>query len=63
MLLKFYRKKAGFSQAELAKRCGISSDSISRYEKGTREPRISELIKLSVALGVTEADLLKKSVS
>ena len=41
--LKDLRKKAGLSQAELAKRIGVSKSSINMYERGEREPGLEIL--------------------
>ena len=37
-MLKYYRKKYGYSQAELAEKLGVSASAISMYEIGQREP-------------------------
>lgn len=41
------RKDAGMSQFELAERLGVSQQTISKYEKGTRQPDNATLLKLS----------------
>ena len=48
----------GMTQAELAKRSGISKSSISRYIKGNWEGKQSAVYELAKALGVTEAWLM-----
>ena len=48
----------GMTQAELAKRSGISRSSISRYIKGDWEGKQSAVYELAKALGVTEAWLM-----
>ena len=48
----------GMTQAELAKRSGISKSSISRYIKGDWEGKQSAVYELAKALGVTEAWLM-----
>ena len=45
--LKELRTRRGLSQAELAKRLGISSSTISMYEVGEREPNFEMLELLS----------------
>ena len=49
------------TQQELAKLIPCSIDSIRRWETNTREPRISDLVRLCEVLGCSEADLLSKS--
>lgn len=51
------------TQAELAKRSGISKSSISRYIKGDWEGKQSAVYELAKALGVTEAWLMGYDVS
>lgn len=52
------RRARGWSQAELAKRAGISQQAVQRYESGEREPRVSSVIAMASALGVTLSYLL-----
>jgi transcriptional regulator with XRE-family HTH domain len=57
-LLKFYRKKAGMTQTELAERLDIHALTISRWESDIREPRASDIKKLCSVLNVSETELL-----
>jgi DNA-binding XRE family transcriptional regulator len=53
------RVNARLTQVELAELLGLSSpETISRYERGEREPRYSSLCKLAAALKVPVAALL-----
>lgn len=45
--LKFLRTQHGISQAELAKVLCVSTQTISNYEMGKREPGISEITQLA----------------
>lgn len=45
--IREFRKKAGISQRELAKKIGVSFQSISFYEKGERQPKLETWIKLA----------------
>ena len=47
------RKDKGLSQADLAKRIGVTRQSISLYENNSREPKIDTCQKLSNVLGVS----------
>ena len=51
------RKKAGYTQKELADRIGISDKAVSKWERGLSLPAISYIRKLSILLG-TDADSL-----
>ena len=51
MELKAERKRAGMTQAALAKACGVCLMSIIRYEKGTRKPKPDVAIKIASVLG------------
>lgn len=50
-VLREARKRAGLSQAELARRAGVAQPVISAYETGRREPGLSMLAKLIEASG------------
>ena len=54
------RKEKGVTQAELAKKCGISMQQISEWERGYRNPKISNAEKIARALGVSVNELIKK---
>ena len=46
------RIEAGLSQRELAARAGTSGATIAAYERGTKEPRLSTLLRLLSAAGM-----------
>lgn len=50
--IREFRKKAGLTQHDLAKRSGVSIASIQGYEQGKFRPRMSTLEKVGRALGV-----------
>jgi predicted nucleotidyltransferase len=50
-VLREARRRAGLSQAELARRAGVAQPVISAYETGRREPGLSMLDKLVTASG------------
>ena len=52
------RKSAGLTQAQLAEKSGVASISIHQYESGKRQPRIEQLKKIAVALGIRWYELL-----
>ena len=45
--LKILRKKIGITQANLAKKLGISPSAVGMYEQGRREPDSAMLIKIA----------------
>ena len=47
------RKKAGFSQDQLAKQINVCASAIGMYEQGRREPSIKTLVALSQVFGVS----------
>jgi transcriptional regulator with XRE-family HTH domain len=53
------RRRAGFSQEELARRCALHRTEIGHPEKGRRLPRVDTLLKLTAVLAVEPAALLK----
>lgn len=56
--IKFYRKKAGFQQKELAEKVGVSAPAIMRYEKGQREPSKEIIEKIAMALNISPVLLM-----
>lgn len=52
------RKRAGYSQEQLAFRASLHRTEIGKLERGERLARIDTLVKLSGALEVPAADLL-----
>ena len=59
MRLRTLRESKGITQAELAKKAGVSRAYLSRLEMGLHDPPLSRLRKLAAALRVKVADLLK----
>ncbi len=55
--LKKYRDEFGFTQEELAEEISSSTTIISAYETESKEPKLSSLIKLANALGITLNEL------
>jgi transcriptional regulator with XRE-family HTH domain len=47
------RRASGFTQAGLAERGGLTTQAVSRIERGTRAPTLETLDKLAAALGVS----------
>ena len=56
--IKSARKSLGLTQADLAKKIGVTKQAITTYETGIREPSFRNLIKLSRVLNVTTDWLL-----
>ena len=52
------RVEKGWSQAELAKRIGVSASAVGMYEQGRREPSLALLVCLAQEFGVTTDFLL-----
>ena len=53
------RKKAGWSQEELAERLGVTRQSVSKWESAQSTPDIDKLVRMSQIFGVTTDYLLK----
>ena len=51
--IKMMRTLLGMTQLDLAKKLGVTTQAITTYEKGKREPGFRNLIGLSQALGVS----------
>ena len=57
--IRAMRKKAGLTQAQLAKKAGVSQALIARIEAGSIDPRISTLRKILAALNAGEGNKAK----
>ena len=55
---KRLREVRGWSQEELADRAGIHRTYVSGVERGVRNPTVTVLEKLAIALGATLPDLV-----
>lgn len=55
--LRQLRERRGMSRAVLAECCGLSKNSIARYERGERVPDIRSLMVLADFFEVTMDDL------
>ena len=54
--LQFWRKRAGLSGTELARRAGMSQAKVSNLERGKRLPTLDDADQLASALGLAEED-------
>ena len=57
-----FRKKCGFTQKELAERAGVSSQTVSKWEKGLSVPDSELLIKLAEVLEAPVSQLLGSKI-
>lgn len=55
--LRYFRKRTGLNQEELAERVGLSVMTIRRWEWDERTPRMEEVKRLAQALNVQEDEL------
>ena len=61
--LRAMRKRLQLSQEELASRVGLNRGNIASYEKGTAEPKICNLLRLSKFFKISVLDLTQKDLS
>ena len=59
--VKRMRREKGWSQEELADRCGLHRTYISGVERGIRNPTVLVLVKIASTLEAEAADLLKRA--
>ena len=52
------RKEKGFTQEELAKKLGLNNKTISRYERGERNPSLDAIGRIAEVLDCTINDLI-----
>ena len=53
------RRAQDWTQAELAERAQVERETLGRIERGLREPGLSVIIRLALALATTPAQLMK----
>ena len=56
--IAFYRKKCGLTQEELAEKCSVTPQAVSKWENGLTAPDISLLPRLGEVFGCTTDELL-----
>jgi transcriptional regulator with XRE-family HTH domain len=61
--LKAVREQSGLSQAELARRLGLSRSSIAKYEAGAHLPGVRVLVRLASGLGASVDHLVGLAVA
>ena len=61
--IKFFRKKAGLSQSDLAQKMNVVQGTVSLWESGKRSPSLEDIIKLSEILSISPENLLKSDIS
>jgi len=57
--IAFWRKRRGYTQAELAAEVGTTQPFISQIERGTRSGNVRVYVRLAKVLGVRIEDLLR----
>jgi transcriptional regulator with XRE-family HTH domain len=57
--IRAQRKRVGITQEALAHKCDMHPVEVGRAERGTRDLRISTVVKLARGLGVTPCELLR----
>lgn len=56
--IKLAREAAGFTQEKLAEEIGVSRNAVAKWENGKNEPKIENLVSLSLTLGVSSDYLI-----
>lgn len=51
-IIQTFRKEKGYTQKQLAEKCGMATGTIQQYELNKQEPRQEQLRKIADALGV-----------
>ena len=57
--LRVLRRESGLSQEKLAEMTGLSANFVGEMERGLKAPGLVVILRLSRALGVSVADLLR----
>lgn len=54
------RKESGLTQEQLAERCGVSQQSLSKIEQGKGNPTAVTLYVIAQGLGVSHVELVRE---
>ncbi|MBQ7537936.1 helix-turn-helix transcriptional regulator [Treponema sp.] len=60
--MRFYRKRAGITQAGLAELCSVSNGTIGNIECGITKPSFDLIIKIAESIKVQPAELFKTEI-
>ena len=52
------RKRVGLTQQEMAQACGVSAGTVSKWEKGIKDPTITQAKRIGEICGVHYDDIL-----
>ena len=52
------RNMAGLTQRDLARACGVSEGTVSRWEKGIKDPTITQARKIGEVCGIHYDDII-----
>ena len=58
--IRFYRKRAGLTQIEMAERMGISIATLRRWEAGETSPNGTKISEIAEFLGITPEDIVSR---
>lgn len=59
--LRYYRKKMGKTQADLAEHLNVRQQTYANYENGLTDPAIDDLVKITKYLGITITELFSNT--
>ena len=57
--LQALRKKAGYSQEQLADMLGLSRQAVSKWERGDSDPSTANLLALAKLFGISAEEMLR----
>lgn len=60
MKFRKFRKRAGLTQTELAKKIDMTQSAVGSWERGETYPRVSKLKELAALYGCTVDELLQE---